>query len=186
MEGKIININGFKAIGLTYFGNNCNGEIPKLWEAFNSRYKEIKNVSNPMLCYGICSDAPDSEGRFHYTACAGVNCFEDVPEGMGTSVVPEGKHIVYTYAGEIKDLGSFYDNIFTKQLPASEDKMDFRPQLEVYDERFMENGEFDIYDMTTNIWLVGKLSDTWSMSSIIAVNNIIYMADGVMVWKLEF
>lgn len=145
MEGKIININGFKAIGLTYFGSNSNGEIPKLWEVFNSRYKEIKNVSNPMLCYGICPDGPDSEGRFHYTACAGVNSFEDVPEGMETSVVPGGKYIVYTFAGELKDLDGFYNSVFSKWLPASGYQIDFRPQLEVYDERFMDNGEFDVY-----------------------------------------
>lgn len=145
MEGKIITIDGFKAVGITYFGNNNNGEIPNLWEVFNKRYKDIKQKSNSMLCYGICDDEPDSEGRFHYTACAKVDSFEEIPEVMETKVVPPGKYIVYNYVGELKDLGEFYGNIFSKWLPASGHEIDFRPQFELYDERFMDSGEFDIY-----------------------------------------
>lgn len=145
MDGKILTIKEFKAVGLTYFGNNANGEIPNLWEVFNNRYRDIKQKSKSMFCYGICDSDMDSEGRFHYTAAAGVDSFEDIPEDMVTKVVPEGKYIVYTYGGAIKDLGDFYNNIFTKWLPASRCEIDYRPQLELYDERFMNNGEFDIY-----------------------------------------
>lgn len=145
MEGKIVNIQGFKAVGLTYFGKNENGEIPKLWEVFNKKYVDIKNKSKSMLFYGICDDEPDSEGRFHYTAALVVDGLADVPEGMEVKVVPEGKYIVYTYGGAIKDLGGFYNDIFTKWFPASGCEMDYRPQLEIYDDRFMRNGEFDIY-----------------------------------------
>ena len=145
METKIINIKEFKAIGITYFGDNKNGEIPNLWEAFNKRYIDIKQKSKSMLFYGICDGELDSECRFHYTACAEVDSFEDVPEGMETKVVQEGRYIVYTYVGAIEDLGGFYDNIFTKWIPTSGHEIDCRPQLELYDERFMRSGEFDIY-----------------------------------------
>jgi AraC family transcriptional regulator len=145
MEGKITSIKGFKAVGLAYLGKNENGEIPKLWDVFNKRYVDIKNKSKSMLFYGICDGEIDSKGRFHYTACLEVDNLEGIPEGMETKVVPEGKYIVYTYVGAIKDLGGFYDNIFTKWIPASGCQIDSRPQLELYDERFMQNGEFDIY-----------------------------------------
>lgn len=145
MEGKIVNLSSFKAVGMTYFGNNNNGEIPKLWEVFNNRYKDIKQKSKSMLCYGICDDEPDSEGRFHYTACAEVDSFEGVPEGMVTKVVSPGKYLVYTYTGTIENLGEFYSEMFSSWIPDSGYEMDFRPQLELYDDRFMRNGEFDIY-----------------------------------------
>lgn len=145
MEGKIVSIEGFQAVGLTYFGNNENGEIPNLWEAFNQRYKDIKHKSKSMLCYGICDGEPDSEGRFHYTACAEVDTFEGVPEDMETKAIPGGKYLMYTYRGAIKDLGVFYNDIFAQWIPASAHEIDDRPQLEIYDERFMSNGEFDIY-----------------------------------------
>lgn len=98
-----------------------------------------------MLCYGICDSDMDAEGRFHYTAAVEVDSFEGIPAGMDGKVVPAGRYLVYTYSGKIKDLGGFYENIFSEWLPASGHEMDFRPQLEVYDDRFMENGEFDIY-----------------------------------------
>lgn len=145
MEGKVVTIQGFKAIGLTYFGTNQKGEIPKLWETFNNRYKVIPNISHSRLCYGICDDMPDAEGKFSYTACAEVDSFLDVPLGMETRTVPGGKYLVYTYSGDLKDLNEFYENIFSKWLLASGQEMDMRPQLELYDERFMHNGEFDIY-----------------------------------------
>jgi AraC family transcriptional regulator len=145
MEGKLVNIKGFKAVGLSYFGNNSKGEIPQLWQILNSRYKEIPNKSSSMLCYGICDDEMDSDGKFHYSACVEVDSFQDLPEGMETKIVPEGKYLVYTYMGELKDLGEFYNNIFAKWVPSSGYEMDFRPQLELYDDRFMNNGEFDIY-----------------------------------------
>jgi AraC family transcriptional regulator len=144
MEGKIASIEGFKAVGLTYFGKNENGEIPGLWEAFNNGYINIKHKSKSMLCYGIC-DEMDSEGRFHYTACAEVDSFEDVPAGMDAKVVSGGKYLVYTYKGPIQDLGGFYNEIFSNWIPASKYEIDCRPQLELYDERFIRSGEFDIY-----------------------------------------
>ena len=147
MEEKLVNIEGFKAVGIPYFGNNSNGEIATLWESFNKNRGSIKQKSKSMLCYGICDYGDcgmDSEGRFHYTACAEVDSFSDVPEGMVTKVVPEGKYMMYTYSGAIKDLGAFYNDVFTKLIPASGYEFDCRPLLELYDERFMNNGEFDI------------------------------------------
>lgn len=144
MKGKTVNINGFKGVGLTYFGDNNNGEIPNMWNSFNKLYKDIKCKSASMLCYGVCDDMPDSQGKFHYTACAEVDSFEDVPEGMLTVVVPEGKYLVYTYQGALNDLGNFYENIFSKWIPAAGCELDNRPQLELYDARFMNDGEFDI------------------------------------------
>ncbi|MEW9122460.1 MAG: GyrI-like domain-containing protein [Thermotaleaceae bacterium] len=145
MEGKITTIQGFKAVGMTYLGDNKNGEIPKLWEAFNARFRDIKHLGKSMLFYGICDGEIDSQSRFHYSACAEVDSFEDVPENMETKVVEEGKYMVYTYTGAMKDLGEFYENIFSKWLPASGCEIDCRPHLELYDHRYMNSGEFDIY-----------------------------------------
>lgn len=145
MEGKIVNIDGFKAVGLTYFGDNQNGEIPRLWDAFNVGSRNIKDISKAMNYYGICDCDMDSEGKFHYSACVEVDRFIDIPQGMEAKVVPSGKYLVYTYRGAIKDLGDFYNSIFSDWIPASGHEMDLRPQLELYDERFTGSGEFDIY-----------------------------------------
>jgi AraC family transcriptional regulator len=145
MEGKVITIEGFKAVGLTYFGDNEKGEIPSLWGAFNKQFGNIPNKHKSMLCYGICDDMPDEEGCFHYTAAVKVDHFADVPEGMDAKTIPSGKYVVYTYTGALKDLQVFYDTIFSKWLAEGSYQIDSRPQLELYDERYMQNGEFDIY-----------------------------------------
>jgi hypothetical protein len=53
--------------------------------------------------------------------------------------------------------------------------------------------KFDIYDITTNTWSVGVLQVDIYASSVISVNNTIYVAGGYVngilsnqVWKLEF
>ena len=53
--------------------------------------------------------------------------------------------------------------------------------------------KFDIYDITTNQWSIGVLSVDIYASSIISVNNTIYVAGGNVngslsgqVWKLDF
>lgn len=145
MKGKVINIKEIKAVGMVCFGNNSKGEIPQLWDVFNKNYMSIKHKSISGLCYGICDDMPDSEGRFHYSACAEVESFEDIAEGMESKVIPEGKYLMYTYSGKLENLNEFYQSIFSKWVPESGYEMAYRPQFELYDSRFMQNGEFDIY-----------------------------------------
>ena len=145
MEAKIKIVDEFKAVGISYFGNNENGEIIKLWAAFNSRYMEIKNKSQYGITYGICDDMPDSECRFHYVAAAEVDNLESIPEGMKTIVVPKGKYAVYTFKDTLDKLGKFYEDLFTKVMPEAGYELDMRPQFELYDERYMKNGEFDLY-----------------------------------------
>jgi AraC family transcriptional regulator len=145
MEGKIVNTKEIKAVGYVYYGDNCKGEIPELWNVFNKNYMSIQHKHSSMLCYGICDDMPDAEGKFHYVACAEVDSFEDMPAGMVTRVVPAGKYVMYTFSGPLQNLGEFYENMFTKWIPAADYEVEDRPQIELYDNRFSVNGEFDIY-----------------------------------------
>ncbi len=41
MQGKIVSVDRFKAVGMTYFGDNNNGESPKKWQIFNQKFMEI-------------------------------------------------------------------------------------------------------------------------------------------------
>ena len=47
--------------------------------------------------------------------------------------------------------------------------------------------KFDIYDVATGLWSIGEMSqNSGEDAAIISINNIIYMANGDQVWKLEF
>ena len=57
----------------------------------------------------------------------------------------------------------------------------------------MNNNEFDIYDIASNSWSIGVLPFNIQRASIISVNNVIYIAGGLIngvesnkVWTLEF
>ncbi|HSU28874.1 MAG TPA: PKD domain-containing protein [Chitinophagaceae bacterium] len=57
----------------------------------------------------------------------------------------------------------------------------------------IETNKFDIYDLSTHTWSIGLLDRQMYGASIIAVNNIVYVAGGIVnnvlsnqVWKLEF
>lgn len=58
---------------------------------------------------------------------------------------------------------------------------------------FKRIDKFDIYDISTNTWSIGVLPFTLESASIISVNNVVYLAGGLVngvlsdkVWKLEF
>lgn len=144
MIGKIIEIEGFKAIGISYFGDNKNEEIKDLWAAFNNNWKQIPDKDPSQLCYGVC-EAMNEKGEFKYTACSKVTSLDNLPAGMEGKVVPAGKYAVYTFSESLDKLGDFYNNLFTKTIVEDALTFDNRPELEVYDHRFLENGVFDIY-----------------------------------------
>jgi hypothetical protein len=47
------------------------------------------------------------------------------------------------------------------------------------------SNKFDIYDVSSNSWSIGVLPQNFA-GVIISVNNIIYVSDGIQVWKLNF
>lgn len=143
MDAKVVTVEAFSIVGLEYYGKNLNGEIPALWTVFNQREEEIKH-SLPGGCYGVCSEM-NAEGEFSYIACDKVAQVDEIPAGMVTSHVPAGKYAVFTFKDELPTLGQFYLNIYTAWLPELGFEHDHRPDFEHYDERFMRNGEFDIY-----------------------------------------
>lgn len=143
MEAKVTMVEAFNVIGLEYFGKNQNGEIPALWAVFNQLDEEIPNAI-PGDCYGVCSEM-NSEGEFSYVACVKVSEIGDLPEGMVTKHVPTGKYAIFTFKDEMSKLGDFYGNIHNQWLKAQGLMYEPRPDFELYDDRFMKNGEFDIY-----------------------------------------
>jgi AraC family transcriptional regulator len=143
MDAKVVTVDSFKIIGLEYFGKNLNGEIPALWTVFNQRDVEIKN-GLPGGCYGVCSEM-NAEGEFSYVACLKVSQVEAIPTGMVTKEVPSGKYAMFTFKDHLSKLGEFYDNIYGVWMAELGFQHEMRPDFEHYDDRFMKNGEFDIY-----------------------------------------
>lgn len=145
MKPKIVHKDEFKVVGIPYYGDNSNGEIPQIWGVFFKRINEIKNIVDPEISYGVCDPEVSEDGKFHYTVCVEVSSFEDVPEGMVTKTIPGGRYAVFTYNGPIEKISEFYRSIYKEWMPNLEYEVEFRPDFEYYDKRFCEKGELDIY-----------------------------------------
>lgn len=150
MEPKFITKPAFKAIGLSYVGQNQQGEIPQMWGTFNQRDQEIAAVENS-AAYGLCFSNPEgaAEGEFEYVAAFEVPDDQQVPEGMVYREVPAYKYAVFTHHGKLDKLGETYEYIYNTWLPQS--GVEVHPSkydMEVYDGRFIPDSDdsaFDIY-----------------------------------------
>lgn len=149
MEPKIIQKEEFHVIGMEYYGDNKNGEIPAMWGEFINRIQEIPNRVN-LNTYGVCSpiEKMTDESKFFYIAGVEVTCIDQIPEGMVAKTVPAAQYAVFTHKGSPDKLGQTYEYIMGTWLPNSGYKPMMSPDFEFYDHRFKpdsENSEMFIY-----------------------------------------
>lgn len=150
MEPKIVDKEKFMVVGMKYYGSNNNNEIPELWNRFNSRMPEIKDVLNKNVAMGVCEFVENltDESKFTYFACQEVCSLEDIPIGMDGLTVGKNKYAVFTHKGSVDRLGDTYAYIYGSWLPRSGYEPSKSHDFEYYDERFNptdENSELDIY-----------------------------------------
>ncbi len=125
--------------------------IPKLWDNYNKRSSEITG-RKAHRDLGVCFQ-PDANQKKHpdecfYIACAEVESFDVIPEGMMTKVIPPGKYAIFTHKGQLEKLQHTMNYIYGAWLAKSGQKLREAPDLEIYDERFKfgsVDSELDIY-----------------------------------------
>jgi AraC family transcriptional regulator len=136
MEPTFVKKTAFLVVGTPYFGKNEHGEIPQMWNVFNSRYGEIKEIADPAVCYGICSSM-DATGSFEYVAAAPVNKIDELPEGMVARIVSQQEYAVFFHKGALDTLDKTYDSIYKGWLPNSDyELVPAAHDFELYDQDF--------------------------------------------------
>ena len=151
MEPRITQIDGFKIVGMKYYGENKNNEIAQLWHQFSPRINEIKNHQNRDVYYGICYPIEDSAGKgeFEYIASLEVTDLNEIPEGMVGRTIPDQKYAIFTHKGSPEKIAETYKYIYGTWYPKSGNDLLKAPDFEYYDKRFdpdnEEESEFDIY-----------------------------------------
>ncbi len=133
MEPKIVTKPAFTVVGMLYHGRNEKNEIPQMWGEFVPRIGEIKHQLETHESYGVCRDL-EPEGVFEYVAGVPVRKVEDVPEGMVSWDVPEGKYAVFTCT--LKTIHEAYQYAFQTWLPGSGYQRADGPDFEYYDADF--------------------------------------------------
>lgn len=154
MEPKFVERGEELVVGMAdSFGEDCHQDISKLWERFNERSHEIKNVKSGYalgLCLASHPDVPIKEGdSIVYSACLPVTKIEDIPKAMISYKIPPAKYAVFTHSGPISTIQNTVKYIWGTWVPKHSDihKKD-APDFELYDERFNVDtldGEVDIY-----------------------------------------
>lgn len=152
MDVKIVSKDALKIIGMKTVTTQKTNNIPQLWDKFNQRWQEVKNLAVADACVGVCPYVDmkgfDEDSEFSYIAGMIVDNFDHIPKGMVSLEVPPQKYAVVTHKGTLDNLKKTYQYIYGKWLKESGNEFSPTAELEWYDERFklgQEDSELDLY-----------------------------------------
>lgn len=118
-----------------------------LWASFMPQRKAIEKVLNDLL-YSIEIYPSDyfenfnPANSFEKWAAVAIEDDYEIPEGMKTTILPEGDYAVFLHKGAASSGPATYHYIYTQWLPQSEYLLDHRPHLAIMDHRYKgENSE---------------------------------------------
>jgi AraC family transcriptional regulator len=134
MEPKFVNKPAFTVVGMMYRGKNEVGEIPQLWGKLMPRAGEITHINERYEAYGVADNFDQESGEFSYLAGYAVSKVEELPEGMVSWDVPEGRYAVFTCT--LPTLMETIHTIYRTWLPESEYKRSDAPEFEFYSKDF--------------------------------------------------
>jgi predicted transcriptional regulator YdeE len=153
MEPRIVTKPAFTVVGLPFTGftnsapyeeGKGKNEIGLVWDEFNRRYGEIKNVCGP--AYGLCFGMPNDREPW-YIAGIEVSKVDDIPAGMMSMTVPAQKYAVFPCT--LGTLGATYRYITEEWQPRSGYEYANTPDFELYDQEFDPNdpqhGKLSVY-----------------------------------------
>jgi AraC family transcriptional regulator len=145
MEPKIVKREAIKMIGLMYYGDNKNWEIPGIWEEFLPLMKKIPNSLPVHEAYGVCfyTESFSKSGLFYYLAALPVFSLEEIPMELVGKTFPACEYAVFTHKGSIVDktntVRDTYAYAYGTWLPQSPYVNPYSFDFEFYDERFKGN-----------------------------------------------
>lgn len=156
MKPQIKTIPSFKVVGYKLNTTSVDGknfkDIPQFWQKILANdcklLHEIKDVINPHISYGICTNMQEN-GDFSYVIGIQVSTFENSTDDMYCETIPESKYAIFTAKGEMPEsIQSTVKYAYGEWFPNSQYEFAGTPDFELYDEHRMQNPkstECDIY-----------------------------------------
>jgi AraC family transcriptional regulator len=125
-----------------------------LWQSFMPHRKELQPVNANLYSVEIYPTPDfftrfDPEKEFEKWAAMEVSDFDNIPEEMGTLVIPEGLYAVFHHKGPASEGLRTYQYIFGTWFPQSEFTLDHRPHFALMDERY----KHEAADSEEEIWI---------------------------------
>lgn len=118
MEPKIVTMESFKLVGINYYGNPEDGEIPEFWKRY---YYYVENIPNRVGkdWYGLCYNYQDfvKKARINYMVGVKVKDFTNIPVQASAKTIPEHEYAVFTHMGPTDNLKDTYDYINGTYFP---------------------------------------------------------------------
>ncbi|HEY1933793.1 MAG TPA: AraC family transcriptional regulator [Acetobacteraceae bacterium] len=111
-----------------------NQGIPLLWQRFVPYIGNIPGQAGDVT-YGVCCNA-DGAGNFEYIAGVEVASFDDIPEELRRTRIPEYRYVVFTHRDHISAIRGTWYTIMNKWLPESGYEIADAPDFEHYDADF--------------------------------------------------
>jgi AraC family transcriptional regulator len=145
MEPRIVKREAIKLIGIMYYGDNKNWEIPKIWEEFLPLMKKIPNCLPVRESYGLCfyTESFSKTGLFYYLAGLPVSSLEEIPIELVGKTLPASEYAVFThkgsFVGKTNTVRDTYAYAYGTWLPTSPYTNPYAYDFEFYDERFKGN-----------------------------------------------
>jgi len=147
VEGREIKIAGIECLSTMEDELLGNSVVPKLWEKFLLHKKEIKNIINQDIVYGIGINDNLSK-KLRYSACCEVNSLEDVPKRMRGRSINLRRKAIFKHLGTDTKIYDSFNYIFGVWLPNSEYELEDEIDMIVkFDSKYAgdcEKSEFEI------------------------------------------
>lgn len=148
MNFSLLQVESFCVIGMECDARqwDSDGAIGRLWNSFLSRVDEIRQLSSPMVMYGICENETCSNGQFKYMAAIGVDSANDIPLGMSKRIIRTQKFFNASVPEFISVPDAYTSAVnYAKSLEYEIQDYD---DIEVYEEAFQDP---DIYSF--KLWI---------------------------------
>ncbi len=139
MQPRIEDLNQKKLIGIHMEMSLSENKTGELWQKFMPRRAEIKNRVNmdfiSMQNYGEGWAFSPAE-KFTKWAAVEVSSFDEIPPGMKTYLLSEGRYAVFIHKGPAGEAVKTMQYIFGKWLPESKYILDNREHFEILPEGY--------------------------------------------------
>jgi AraC family transcriptional regulator len=141
-EPKIINFPETRLIGSRIRMSFLNDRTSELWRGFRVVRPAITgriggesySVKVYDASYSFSSFDPSAE--FDKWAAVAVSDDAEVPDDLGSLIIPAGKYAEFTHVGPASAASRTFGYIFAEWLPASEFEPDLRPHFEILPEGY--------------------------------------------------
>lgn len=145
MFNRISTLTEKKMVGMRKRMSFANNLTFQLWQSFQPRRKEIKNVvGQELYSIEVYDDASffqhfDPTKLFDKWSAVEVSDYENVPDGMETLTIPSGLYAVFIHQGVPSEGEKTYHYIFETWLPNSDYALDARPHFAVMGDKYKHN-----------------------------------------------